>query len=54
MLARSIRGIQADCLDLTGEPLNDLSLIVNAVDGLEQGAYVDEGRCYLQLSGWYV
>ena len=40
MLARSIRGIPADCLDLTSEPLNDLYLIVNAVDGLEQGAYV--------------
>lgn len=40
MLARSIRGIPADCLDLTSGPLSDPYLIVNAVDGLEQGAYV--------------
>jgi SagB-type dehydrogenase family enzyme len=40
MLACSIRGIPADCLDLTSEPLSDLYLIVNAVDGLPQGAYI--------------
>lgn len=40
MLALSTRGIPADCLDLTSWPLGDPYLIVNAVDGLQPGAYV--------------
>ena len=40
MLALSTRGIPADCLDLTSGPLSDLYSIVNAVAGLQQGAYV--------------
>jgi SagB-type dehydrogenase family enzyme len=40
MLDRAIRGIQADFLDPQGTQLNDLYLIVNAVEGLHPGAYV--------------
>jgi SagB-type dehydrogenase family enzyme len=39
MLDRATRGIPADFLDARGT-LNDLYLIVNAVEGLEPGAYV--------------
>ncbi len=40
MLYRSTRGIPADFLDPGASPLNDLYLIVNAVDDLPAGAYV--------------
>jgi SagB-type dehydrogenase family enzyme len=40
MLDRATRGIAADFLDPQGAQLNDLYLIVNAVEGLESGAYV--------------
>ena len=40
MLLRATRGISADFLDPPGAMLNDLYLIVNAVDGLPSGAYV--------------
>jgi SagB-type dehydrogenase family enzyme len=40
MLDRATRGIPADFLDPQGTQLNDLYLIVNAVEGLEPGAYV--------------
>jgi SagB-type dehydrogenase family enzyme len=40
MLDRSTRGIPADFLDPQGAQLNDLYLIVNAVEGLPPGAYV--------------
>lgn len=40
MLDRATRGIPADFLGLQGTPLNDLYLIVNAVEGLAPGAYV--------------
>ena len=39
MLDRATRGIPADFLDPQGTQLNDLYLIVNAVEGLEPGAY---------------
>jgi SagB-type dehydrogenase family enzyme len=39
MLDRATRGIPADFLDPAGAQLNDLYLIVHAVDGLEAGAY---------------
>jgi SagB-type dehydrogenase family enzyme len=39
MLDRATRGIPADFLDTRGTPLNDVYLIVNAVEGLEPGAY---------------
>jgi hypothetical protein len=39
MLDRATRGIPFDCLNAE-DSLNDLFLIVNAVDGLPQGAYV--------------
>ncbi len=39
MLDRATRGIPADFLDPAGSQLNDLYLIVHAVDGLEAGAY---------------
>src|SRR6267142_2341756 len=39
MLDRATRGIPADFLDPQGTHLNDLYLIVNAVEGLEPGAY---------------
>jgi len=38
-LDRATRGIPADFLDPTDAPLNDLHLIVHAVDGLAPGAY---------------
>jgi SagB-type dehydrogenase family enzyme len=40
MLYRATRGIPADFLDEGAPPLNDLYLIVNAVNGLPPGAYV--------------
>jgi SagB-type dehydrogenase family enzyme len=40
MLDRATRGIPADFLDPQGAQLNDLYLIVNAVEGLHPGAYV--------------
>jgi SagB-type dehydrogenase family enzyme len=40
MLDRATRGIPADFLNPFGTQLNQLYLIVNAVDGLESGAYV--------------
>ena len=40
MLERATRGIPADFLTPQGAQLNDLYLIVNAVEGLEPGAYV--------------
>lgn len=40
MLYRATRGIPADFLDPTGATLNDLYLIVHAVESLPSGAYV--------------
>jgi SagB-type dehydrogenase family enzyme len=40
MLDRATRGIPADFLDPQGTPLNEVYLIVNAVEGLDPGAYV--------------
>jgi SagB-type dehydrogenase family enzyme len=40
MLDRATRGIPADFLDAQGTQLNDVYLIVNAVEGLDPGAYV--------------
>lgn len=40
MLDRATRGIPADFLPAEGPALNDLYLIINAVDGLPPGAYV--------------
>jgi SagB-type dehydrogenase family enzyme len=40
MLERATRGVSADFLDPMGSQLNDLYLIVHAVDGLDSGAYV--------------
>jgi SagB-type dehydrogenase family enzyme len=40
MLDRATRGISADFLDPQGTQLNDLYLIVHAVEGLDPGAYV--------------
>jgi SagB-type dehydrogenase family enzyme len=40
MLDRATRGVPADFLDPQGTQLNDLYLIVNAVEGLTPGAYV--------------
>src|SRR5260370_5887882 len=40
MLDRANRGVPADFLDLPGAQLNDLYLIVHAVEGLPPGAYV--------------
>jgi SagB-type dehydrogenase family enzyme len=40
LLDRATRGIPADFLDPQGTHLNDLYLIVNAVEGLDPGAYV--------------
>ena len=40
MFDRATRGVPADFLDPQGTQLNDLYLIVNAVEGLEPGAYV--------------
>jgi SagB-type dehydrogenase family enzyme len=44
LLDRSTRGIRADFLQPFGEQLNELYLIVNAVEGLEPGAYVFHRR----------
>jgi len=44
VLDRSTCGIPADFLQPFGERLNDLYLIVNAVEGLRPGAYVFHGR----------
>jgi SagB-type dehydrogenase family enzyme len=40
MLDRATRGVPADFLDLPGAQLNDLYLIVHAVEGLQPGTYV--------------
>lgn len=40
MLEGATRGIAADCFDGASAPLNDLYLIVNAVEELSPGAYV--------------
>ena len=40
MLDRATRGVPADFLDPPGAQVNDLYLVVNAVEGLECGAYV--------------
>jgi len=40
LLDRATRGVPADFLDPPGTQLNDLYLIVHAVEGLEPGAYV--------------
>jgi SagB-type dehydrogenase family enzyme len=40
LLYRSTQGIAADFLDPIGSQLNDVYLIVHAVDGLQSGAYV--------------
>ena len=40
ILDRAARGVPADFLDPAGSQLNHLYLIVNAVEGLEPGAYV--------------
>ena len=44
MLDRATRGVPADFLDPPGTQLNQLYLIVNAVEGLECGAYVFHGN----------
>jgi SagB-type dehydrogenase family enzyme len=44
LLDRSTRGIPADFLQPFGEQLNELYLIVNAVEGLKPGAYVFHRR----------
>jgi SagB-type dehydrogenase family enzyme len=50
MLDRATRGIPTDFLDPLGSQLNHLYLIVNAVEGLDQGAYVfHRGRKVLEL-----
>jgi SagB-type dehydrogenase family enzyme len=50
MLTVATRGVPTDFLDPPGATLNDLYLIVNAVDGLSSGAYVlDRGRGALEL-----
>ena len=49
MLDRATRGVPADFLDPAGAQLNDLYLIVHAVDGLAPGAYVfDRSRGMLE------
>ena len=49
MLDRATRGVPADFLDPAGSQLNHLYLIVNAVEGLEPGAYVfHRGRRVLE------
>jgi SagB-type dehydrogenase family enzyme len=40
MLDRATRGVPADFLDPVGSQLNHLYLIINAVEGVEPGAYV--------------
>ena len=50
ILDRSTRGVSADFLDPFGAQLNDLYLIVNAVDGLPSGSYFfHRGRRGLEL-----
>jgi len=50
MLDRATRGVPADFLDPVGSQLNDLYLIVHAVEGVEPGAYVfHRGRGLLEL-----
>jgi SagB-type dehydrogenase family enzyme len=39
VLDRATRGVPADCLDPPGSTLNELYVIVNAVEGLAAGAY---------------
>ncbi|MCI0664160.1 MAG: SagB family peptide dehydrogenase, partial [Acidobacteria bacterium] len=54
LIHRSMQGIPADFLDPVGTHLNDLYLIVNAVEGLRMGAYVlhrDEGMLELLKEG---
>jgi SagB-type dehydrogenase family enzyme len=49
MLDRATRGVPADFLDPRGAPLNDLYLIVHAVEGLSPGAYAfHRGRGVLE------
>jgi SagB-type dehydrogenase family enzyme len=49
MLDRATRGVPADFLDRPGAQLNDLYLIVHAVEGLPPGAYVfDRDRSVLE------
>ena len=49
MLDRATRGVPADFLDPQGSQLNHLYLIVNAVEGVEPGAYVfHRGRGVLE------
>src|SRR5260370_17296686 len=45
MLDRATRGAPADFLDPPGTQLNDLYLIVHAVEGLLPGAYVFHRGC---------
>jgi SagB-type dehydrogenase family enzyme len=50
MLDRATRGIDADCFPTTESSLNDLYLIVHAVEGLPPGAYVFRRQeCALEL-----
>jgi SagB-type dehydrogenase family enzyme len=50
ILDRSTRGLRADFLNPFGAQLNDLYLIVNAVEGLPSGAYfLDQKRRGLEL-----
>jgi SagB-type dehydrogenase family enzyme len=54
ILACSLRGVPADFLDPLGTTLNHVYLIVNAVEGLERGAYVmhrDKGALELLRGG---
>ncbi len=44
ILDRATRGVSADFLDPLGAQLNDLYLIVHAVEGLDPGAYVFHGE----------
>ena len=49
MLARATRGIPADFLNPQGTQLNNVYLIVNAVEDLNPGAYVyHRDRCVLE------
>jgi SagB-type dehydrogenase family enzyme len=50
ILDRATRGIPADFLDPAGAQINDLYIIVNAVDGLSSGAYFfHRGRRALEV-----
>jgi len=54
LLDRATRGVPADFLDPAGTQLNDLYLIVNAVEGLSPGAYFfrrEEGSLELLKEG---